>query len=97
MRAAPLLAALLLGALGSCDKAPSEEEIREEIEKARVCLTDLECVNLGSSCPFGCAITVTRSEAERIRGLVAGFESSCAYSCKAVTQVLCEKGLCTAK
>jgi len=92
----PALLALLCAAPG-CDKAPSESEIREEIEKARICLNDFECINLGSRCPFGCAVAVTRSEAERIRALLNEFESTCAYGCAQVTEVVCEKGLCTAR
>jgi hypothetical protein len=90
------LLTLLLGAAG-CDGGPSEAEIREEIELARRCQNDHECINLGSRCPIGCAITVNRSEAERILGLLRDLEASCTQDCSPVTRVVCEKSLCTAK
>ena len=90
------LALILLGAAG-CDKAPTHAEIRDAIEKARVCQNDVDCVNLGARCPFGCAIAVKRSEAEHIRQLLNDFEGSCVQECATPTQILCEKGLCTPK
>jgi hypothetical protein len=96
MRAAALLSATLLGCLApACDKPLTDAEIRTEIEKARNCAHDTDCINLGARCPFGCAITVARSEAERIRQILDEHEESCTATCATYTQVLCEKGLCT--
>lgn len=66
-----------------------ELSIKKEIEKANYCKEDLDCVNAGSKCPFGCWNYVNKNEVERISNLINLYDSKCVYGC-----VLCEKAIC---
>ena len=78
--------------------APSEEDVKQQIEDARACSTNNECVDVGSVCPFGCAIVVNKSQSDRISKLIHEHQNNqCAYDCRAVTGIACEARLCTAK
>lgn len=77
--------------------SPSESDIKQEIESARACQADTDCVDVGTACPFGCSIVVNKSDADHIRDLLDGYTSTCAYDCAQPTSTVCEKNLCTNK
>lgn len=98
----PRLSALLLTAavtaLLAPACAPSEEDVKQQIEAARACSNTNECVDIGSVCPFGCAIVVNKSQSDRISKLVQEHASNdCVYDCASVTGIVCEANRCTAK
>lgn len=74
----------------------SEAYIKAEIAKAAVCTQDDECVSAASKCPFGCYVPVNKKEQSRIKGLVDGYESGCAYDCLELDKLVCEEGRCKA-
>jgi hypothetical protein len=96
MRALLLAVATLVAA--GCGGSPSAEEIKKEIEAARPCGGDPDCVNIGGRCPFGCDIVVNRAWAERVRKLVNDYPKGCAQSCgPPPAAIVCESGLCAGK
>jgi hypothetical protein len=86
-----LLAAMLL-MLTACTS--EENRIKEEIEEAKYCTTDNDCIIVQSKCPFDCYQAVNKAEAERINQRIKGFESSCTYSCVPIKGTACESGRC---
>ena len=81
--------------LAGCAPSPtSEEGIKQAIEEANYCETKDDCVMVGSKCPFDCYIYANKSEADRIRTMVDGFNSTCEYSCIASDGVECLAGKC---
>jgi hypothetical protein len=96
----PELAACLL-ALCAPGCAPSEQDVSEEIEAANYCSAASECRDLGSHCPFGCAVLVNEAESSRILELITDFNESnegqqCMYSCIAYDALECQGGQCVA-
>jgi hypothetical protein len=75
--------------------SPTESDIRDAIEDANHCSAVSDCVDVGTVCPFGCNILVNKSEAQRIRDMLDGYESTCAYDCAAPKGVACTGGRCT--
>lgn len=91
------LSILGLCLLAACSPSPtSEQGIKNAIGEANYCDTKDDCVLVGSKCPFDCYIYANASEADRIRTLVDGFESTCQYSCIASDGVECVAGKCEA-
>lgn len=81
---------LFLGFLLLTACAPSDEaKIKQAIAEANYCETAADCVDVGAKCPFDCYIFVHKNEAERIKAMVDGYQSTCAYSCMAMTGVEC--------
>ncbi len=74
----------------------SKESIQQEIDKARVCAADEDCVNVGSKCPFGCYVVVNKKDAESIRSLLKDYKEVCAYDCMALDKITCKDKQCTA-
>jgi hypothetical protein len=89
---AVLVSAASLLTVPAC--SPSEEDIKEEIQAARACVITEECIDVGSTCPFGCSIVVNKQDADRIRDLVEGYSSNCQYDCVATQGVTCKAGRC---
>ncbi len=86
---------LVLGFLLLTACAQSEEaQIKEQIAEANYCETADDCVDVGAKCPFDCYIFVNKSEAERIKSMVDGYQSTCEYSCIAMTGVECVAKKC---
>lgn len=74
----------------------SEEMIKAEIEKARACDKDEDCVSVAHlKCPFGCALYVHKDKKEHIEGLIKGYPSTCAYDCLQMEFAGCKDNLCT--
>jgi hypothetical protein len=67
----------------------AEARVQKEIDEANYCSTADDCVLVGSKCPFDCYIYANKTEADRIKGLVDGFESTCQYSCLQSFGVTC--------
>ena len=84
---------LILGTLllASCS---SEDSIKREIDKANYCSTKDDCILVGGKCPFGCYIYANQAEASRIKNLVDGYESNCAYMCIECSGVECVNNKC---
>lgn len=80
----------------SAPSATSEEGIRTAIEQANHCETKEDCVLVGSKCPFDCYIYSNKAEADRIRTMVDGYNSTCQYSCIATEGVDCIANVCVA-
>ena len=91
-----LLAIVFISSLLASSRPIEQSYIEREIVKAGYCEVDSDCVVAASKCPFGCHITVNKNEAERIRGLVNSFDSTCAYSCVELKDVICENNKCRA-
>ncbi|MDD4319016.1 MAG: hypothetical protein PHW10_01695 [Candidatus Peribacteraceae bacterium] len=87
----PLFAVLLLSAC-----APSERQVKAELEKANRCEEAADCVLIGSKCPFDCYIYVHKDEAARMKAVVENFDAQCIYSCIQSTGVECEDNKCVA-
>jgi len=74
----------------------SDWDIRDEIEEARACTADEDCVEVGSVCPFGCSIAVNRAHEDRIGELLDSYESDCTYACAAIDRIECVANTCMA-
>jgi hypothetical protein len=96
MRAAAASLGLALGFVLVPGCAPSEQEIKDEIEAAGACAAASECVNIGAECPFGCAIVINKGSVAHIKQLLAGHNEPCAYDCLATAGVECKAGRCAA-
>lgn len=83
-------ASLLL--LSACMSA--EAKIKSAIADANYCESPSDCVDVGGKCPFDCYIFVHRSEVDRIKPMVEGYNSTCIYSCIALDGVDCVEGKC---
>lgn len=68
--------------------------IKNKISEANYCQTESDCELVGSKCPFGCYIYANKKEADRIKGLVEGYESRCIYSCIQSQGVKCVENKC---
>ena len=84
-------------ALVAC--APSESEVKDEIDAANYCSVVSDCVSLGSDCPFGCTILVNAADAARIQELIDDYHSAhpgeeCMYDCVASYGTECRAGKC---
>ncbi|MDD3263338.1 MAG: hypothetical protein PHT94_00415 [Candidatus Nanoarchaeia archaeon] len=71
-----------------------EEIIKNEIKKANYCEEDLDCIDAGSKCPFGCFNYVNKNEVERISNLIESYNSNCVYGCLLCENVKCEDKKC---
>jgi hypothetical protein len=75
----------------------SERDIRIKIAASQACSVDSDCVDIGSTCPFGCHVSVNRGEAGRIQALIAGYSTDCTYySCGSIDRIACISGKCMA-
>lgn len=76
------------------------EELRAYVAPRRSCAIAEDCVVVPTDCPFGCGISVARSEAEGIKQKVEALsrryaaKSACAYQCSATTGATCRHGRC---
>lgn len=73
----------------------AEAQIKQEISKANYCDVASDCVDAGGKCPFGCYAFVNKSEVDRIKTMIEGYESTCTYSCLAMDRVDCIDHKCT--
>lgn len=86
--------ALALAATSGCR---TEAQVARSIAAANRCEVVEDCVDVGSACPFGCAIYVHRAEAEQIRAELERWSQSrgaCVYDCAPVVGVTCESNRC---
>jgi hypothetical protein len=83
--------------LSSSAEAQKESNIKQEIEKAKHCDEDLDCVDAGGECPFGCYAYVNKNEVDRIRQLIGSFDSKCVYDCISCPTAVCENKKCMAE
>lgn len=67
----------------------AEARVQKEIDQANYCAAADDCVLVGSKCPFDCYIYANKNEADRIKGLVDEFDSTCEYSCLQSFGVTC--------
>jgi hypothetical protein len=88
----PLLPALLALPLAGCLSA--EASLRQALEEANRCEEASDCMWIGSKCPFGCEIYVHKDEAETMKTLVDGFDSTCVYGCIQTFGVDCVEKQC---
>ncbi len=91
------IAFLALAALGMAVllfRPTEEDRINAEIDRANYCQTASDCEAVYAQCPFNCYAPVHKSQARRIEGLIAGYRSTCAYSCIAIEGVDCVSGRC---
>ena len=72
----------------------SEDDIKARIDAANYCTVASDCVNVGSKCPFGCAIIVNAAEADEIEALVDDYDSNCMYDCMGLDGIECLAGKC---
>jgi hypothetical protein len=79
--------------LSSCTNI--EDEIKKEIEAAKYCNEDSDCVRIESKCPFGCNQYVNINESSRIQSLIDNFDSKCVYGCMLCEEVECINKTCT--
>jgi hypothetical protein len=76
------------------------EELRAYVASRRSCAVAEDCVVVPTECPFGCGISVARSEAVGIKQKVEALSSryaakhACAYQCFAMTGTTCRHGKC---
>lgn len=89
MKALPLLAFALL--LAGCT---AEASLKAELDAANHCATVDDCVMIGTKCPFDCFIYVHKDSATELRAKVDAFQSTCEYSCIAVSGVECRDQKC---
>lgn len=83
--------------LASASGCLTEGHVARSIDAANRCEVAEDCVDVGSACPFGCAIYVHRAEAEQIRAELERWGRSrgtCAYDCAPVSGVVCEARRC---
>jgi len=73
-----------------------QKKIQIEIEKARACKTASDCAPVIAHCPFGCGVSVNKTQLDRIKKLFETYPSRCIYECIAYAGVDCVKGLCQA-
>ena len=78
------------------NKPPSEDYIRNEIEKANYCSSKDDCVLAGSKCPFGCHIFVNKNEKDKISDLIEGYQGTCLYACVELKDYNCIDKKCAA-
>jgi hypothetical protein len=77
-----------------------KEELRAYVAPRRSCAVAEDCVVVPTNCPFGCGISVARSEAEGIEQRVEALsgryaaKNACAYECSATTGATCRHGRC---
>ena len=71
-----------------------EANIKSEIEKAKYCEINEDCVKVDAWCPFGCSVYVNKAEADRIQELIDSFKSNCQYRCQASIGVECKNNKC---
>ncbi len=89
-----VLILLLFIFLSGC--SPTPEQIRDEIDQANYCITDYDCINAGSKCPFGCNIYVNKEKAGKIINLLDSVDVACLYGCVDCPDVACNEGKCEA-
>jgi len=75
-------------------RTTTESDIRNEIEAAKYCDTDEDCVSIYGQCPFGCYIAVNQNEADRIYQVVHDYPSNCAYACLPSGGARCVENQC---
>ncbi|MFH1505779.1 MAG: hypothetical protein ABIE94_02210 [archaeon] len=73
-----------------------EDRIKAEIKAANYCDTKDDCGNAGSQCPFGCDVPVNKAEIDKIKGLIASYDSNCIYSCVQLLDIDCVNSRCVA-
>ena len=83
--------------LSSSAEAQKVSNIRQEIEKAKYCDEDSDCVDAGGKCPFGCYAYVNKNEVSRIGQLIDSFNSKCVYGCISCPTAVCENKKCMAE
>lgn len=71
-----------------------ESQLRAAIEEANYCNFDLDCMDAGGKCPFGCYNYVNKNEVERMSGLIEAHDSKCVYGCASLADVICENNKC---
>ncbi len=90
----PIIVLALL-VLAGCSASPgSEAYIKQQIAEANYCETPADCIDVGGKCPFDCYIFVNSSEVDRMKEMVDGYESTCTYSCLAISGVDCVSNRC---
>ncbi len=90
-----LLLGLLTLVLASCTMS-EEAKIKTELAAANHCEVADDCELIGSVCPFDCYIYVHADEAERMKTMLDGYQSTCMYSCIASSGVECVDQKCQA-
>jgi hypothetical protein len=76
------------------------EELRAYVAPRRSCAVAADCIVVPTGCPFGCGISVARSEAERVEQKIEALsrryvaKHACAYQCFATAGTTCRHGRC---
>ena len=110
MRVSALLSILVLGACTgatstksthSGDPAPTTEEVEALIASANHCEVATDCVDLGTTCPFGCWTLVNAAEADEVEAAIDAFagggNTNCTFTCANRGEISCSaSGVCEA-
>jgi hypothetical protein len=73
---------------------PAGTSVRDELERARACSADAECVHLGDFCHAGCSVTVNREHRDAVLSLLSSPRGKCFMDCPPVDPPICRKGRC---
>jgi hypothetical protein len=75
---------------------PIERQIQRQIENAKYCADNRDCVKLPSVCPFGCCQSVNHNEANFIYNSFNRYYDfgRCSHACRPCGQPVCHNGRC---
>lgn len=71
-----------------------ETDIKMTINNSNKCDTPEDCIVIGSYCPFGCNIVVSKKNASKILSLIKNYNSMCVYECLDYEFIDCKNGTC---
>lgn len=75
-----------------------QEEVTRQIERAKNCQSDADCVIESFGCPFGCFTSVNANKVDAIHELIGAIPnecSTCQYRCRNIDPIaVCQEGKC---
>jgi len=88
------LALIVVLGCGCGSKNGGDRGSHAELERARVCNADSDCVHLGDACDWGCAVTVNKQSAGEIEKQMRASTEPCHMDCPPVGPPVCEDHRC---
>ncbi len=90
---APLVVLAALVLVG-CSEPDRETVMRQELDAANYCETTDDCAMVMGVCPFDCYVLVHKTQSGTVAAKLAGYETTCMYSCMPAPAYECREQKC---